>query len=50
MMEENTKTTQHTLSITGMSCTSCVNKIEHALKKVPGVLDAQVNFIEKQRL
>lgn len=37
----------HTLSIQGMSCSSCVNKIERALKKIPGVLDAQVNFVEK---
>ncbi len=33
-----------TLPIAGMSCASCVAKVEKALKSVPGVLDASVNF------
>ena len=33
-----------TISITGMHCASCVVTIENALKKVPGVLEAKVNF------
>lgn len=33
-----------TLSITGMSCASCVGRVEHALKSVTGVQDATVNL------
>jgi Cu+-exporting ATPase len=32
------------LAITGMSCASCVLKIETKLRSLPGVLDASVNF------
>jgi Cu+-exporting ATPase len=32
------------LKIEGMTCASCVAKVEKALKSVPGVLDAQVNL------
>ena len=32
------------LKIEGMTCASCVAKVENALKAVPGVLDAQVNL------
>lgn len=33
-----------TLKISGMHCASCAVRIEHALSKVPGVSDANVNF------
>ncbi len=33
-----------TLPIGGMTCASCVNHIERALKKVPGVIEATVNL------
>ncbi len=33
-----------TLSVTGMTCASCVGHVERALKKVPGVLEASVNL------
>ena len=33
-----------TLPVEGMSCASCVLKVENALKAVPGILDAGVNF------
>ena len=32
------------LPITGMTCASCVNRVEKALKKTDGVLDASVNL------
>ena len=34
------------LSIGGMSCAGCVSTVEEALKAVPGVRDASVNFAE----
>lgn len=35
---------QATLSVEGMSCASCVAKIERALNGLPGVVEADVNF------
>ncbi len=32
------------LSLTGMTCASCVGRVEKALRKVPGVLQATVNL------
>ena len=32
------------LSISGMTCASCVSRVEKALKKLPGVTDATVNL------
>src|SRR3954466_1976569 len=37
-------TDQIELPITGMTCASCVNRVEKALKKTPGVLDASINL------
>jgi len=31
-----------------MTCASCVSRVEKALKKVPGVLDANVNLSSEQ--
>ncbi|MBI5256931.1 MAG: copper-translocating P-type ATPase [Burkholderiales bacterium] len=36
------------LGIDGMSCASCVGRVEKALRKVPGVLDATVNLATAQ--
>ncbi|GEM86007.1 heavy metal translocating P-type ATPase [Meiothermus granaticius] len=32
------------LGVTGMTCAACVSRVERALKKVPGVLEANVNL------
>ncbi|HEU4741291.1 MAG TPA: heavy metal translocating P-type ATPase [Meiothermus sp.] len=32
------------LGVTGMTCAACVGRVERALKKVPGVLEAMVNL------
>jgi Cu+-exporting ATPase len=32
------------LAIRGMTCAACVGRVERALRKVPGVAEAQVNF------
>src|SRR5262245_29317071 len=41
-------TDQIEFPVTGMTCASCVNRVEKALKKVPGVLDASVNLASEQ--
>lgn len=38
------KTTQLTLPVEGMTCASCVARVERVLKKVPDVVDASVNL------
>lgn len=35
-----------TLKVTGMSCGSCVNKVETGLKQLTGVEKAKVNLIK----
>src|SRR5674476_1224119 len=37
-------TAQETLPILGMTCASCVSRVERALRKPPGVLKADVNL------
>jgi Cu+-exporting ATPase len=41
-------TDQIEFPVTGMTCASCVNRVQKALKKVPGVLDASVNLASEQ--
>ncbi|HJV94918.1 MAG TPA: cation transporter, partial [Albitalea sp.] len=36
------------LPIEGMTCASCVSRVERALSRVPGVLSAQVNLATEQ--
>ncbi|MBS0336236.1 MAG: copper-translocating P-type ATPase [Proteobacteria bacterium] len=43
--------TEHTLQISGMTCASCVTRVEKALARVPGVASASVNLAtEKARI
>src|SRR3954463_13200418 len=42
-MDSSTSSTLD-LGVAGMTCASCVNRVERALKKVPGVSDAVVNL------
>jgi P-type Cu+ transporter len=37
-----------TMGITGMTCAACVMRVEKALKKVPGVVDASVNLASER--
>jgi Cu+-exporting ATPase len=37
-----------TFGVTGMSCASCVGRVERALGKVPGVLDVSVNLANEK--
>ncbi len=39
-----TEVRQTTLDIDGMSCASCVARVEKSLRKLPGVVDASVNL------
>src|SRR5690348_9083696 len=43
-MAEPTRITRVTLPIEGMTCASCVNRIERYLRKADGVLEASVNL------
>ncbi|MEO0396405.1 MAG: heavy metal translocating P-type ATPase [Cyanobacteria bacterium P01_A01_bin.137] len=40
--------TTATLTLTGMSCAACANAVETAIRQVPGVIEAQVNFAAEQ--
>src|SRR3954463_4988 len=42
-MDSSTSSTLD-LGVAGMTCASCVNRVERALKKVPGVTEATVNL------
>ncbi len=42
--------TQYRLSVSGMSCAGCVASVEDALRAVPGVQQATVNFAEHTAL
>ncbi len=40
----------HQLLISGMSCASCVSRVQQALQSVPGVEQARVNLAERSAL
>ncbi|WP_088888997.1 heavy metal translocating P-type ATPase [Leptolyngbya ohadii] len=45
---DQTTLDQATLKLRGMSCASCANNIEQAIKSVPGVTECSVNFGAEQ--
>jgi len=47
-IETEKKSDTVNISIGGMHCASCVARVENALKKVPGVVDANVNLATEQ--
>jgi len=42
MSKENIENT--VLSLNGLHCAACVNRVEKGLKKIPGVINANVNL------
>jgi P-type Cu+ transporter len=46
--QSHTEVCELRLSVQGMTCATCVNRVERALKKTPGVTDAAVNFATEQ--
>lgn len=46
--QPNTGATRVQLGISGMHCTSCAGILEHALREVPGVQQANVNFASEK--
>ena len=43
-LEQHAKGGEHSFDISGMTCASCVARVEKALRAVPGVQDASVNL------
>ena len=39
---------ERTLGVTGMTCASCVGRVERAIEKAPGVLEASVNLANER--
>ncbi len=42
--DEKERLARVTIPVVGMTCASCVGRVERALEKVPGVLDASANL------
>ena len=47
-MNKNTASLGTTLQIAGMTCASCVMRVEKTLKSVSGVIDVSVNLATEQ--
>src|SRR5579862_5533573 len=48
-VERNTDGTAHmTLAVEGVGCAGCIRKIESGLAKLPGIVDARLNFTERR--
>src|SRR5271170_2475562 len=48
-VERNDSGTAHmTLAVDGVGCAGCIRKIESGLAKLPGVIDARLNFTQKR--
>src|SRR5579863_960948 len=41
-------TAHMTLAVEGVGCAGCIRKIEGGLKKIPGILDARLNFTTRR--
>jgi P-type Cu2+ transporter len=41
-------TAHTTLAVEGVGCASCIRKIEGGLKRIPGILDARLNFTNRR--
>ena len=48
LQEQRGPLQQATFTIEGMTCASCSMRVEKGLKKVPGVIDAQVNLASER--
>src|SRR3712207_5736778 len=46
--QQEAETSQTTFALEGMTCAACAMRIEKGLRKVPGVLDAQVNLASER--
>ena len=42
--DEKERMARITIPVVGMTCASCVGRVERAVEKVPGVLDVTVNL------
>src|ERR1700688_4189792 len=48
-VERKTDGTAHmTLAIEGVGCAGCIRKIENGLTKLPGIIDARLNFTQRR--
>ena len=41
-------TAHMTLAVEGVGCAGCIRKIENGLAKLPGVVDARLNFTQRR--